>query len=119
MSPLRQRVHNLRRRLIAASVALFIALFGGITIQLASGHDPALGSHKATTTSSSSTSSSSTSANTTSSATAPSTATSSTTAPSTTTSSTTAPSTTTSPSTSTGGSSAGQRTLAPMTTSQS
>jgi hypothetical protein len=30
--------------LIAASVALFIALFGGITIQLASGHDPALSS---------------------------------------------------------------------------
>jgi hypothetical protein len=42
MSPLRQRVHNQRRRLIAASVALFIALFGGITAQLASGHDPAL-----------------------------------------------------------------------------
>jgi hypothetical protein len=30
--------------LIAASVALFIALFGGITVQLASGHDPALSS---------------------------------------------------------------------------
>jgi hypothetical protein len=44
MSPLRKRVHNLRRRLIAASVALFIALFGGITVQLASGHDPALAS---------------------------------------------------------------------------
>jgi hypothetical protein len=42
MSPARQRVHNLRRRVIAASVALFIALFSGITIQLASGHDPAL-----------------------------------------------------------------------------
>ena len=42
MSPLRQRVHELRCRLIAASVALFIALFGGITVQLASGHDPAL-----------------------------------------------------------------------------
>jgi hypothetical protein len=44
MSPLRKRVRNLRRRLIAASVALFIALFGGITVQLASGHDPALAS---------------------------------------------------------------------------
>jgi len=42
MSPLRQRVHNQRRRLIAASVALFIALFGGISVQLASGHDPGL-----------------------------------------------------------------------------
>ena len=44
MSPLRQRVHNLRRRLVAGSVALFIALFAGITVQLASGHDPALSS---------------------------------------------------------------------------
>ena len=52
MSPLRQRVHNLRRRLIAACVALFIALFGGITVQLASGHDPALKSSSATATSS-------------------------------------------------------------------
>jgi hypothetical protein len=42
MSPARQRVHNLRRRVIAASVALFVGLFSGITIQLASGHDPAL-----------------------------------------------------------------------------
>jgi hypothetical protein len=49
MSPLRQRVHDLRRRLVAASVALFIALFGGIAIQLASGHDPALRSDKAAT----------------------------------------------------------------------
>ena len=48
MSPLRQRVHSLRRRLVAASVALFIALFGGIAIQFASGHDPALRSDKAT-----------------------------------------------------------------------
>jgi hypothetical protein len=48
----------LRRRVIAASVALFIALFGGITIQLASGHDPALKSQSsgATTTTSSGTS---------------------------------------------------------------
>jgi hypothetical protein len=44
MSPLRQRVHLLRRRLTAASAALFILLFGGITVQLASGHDPALSS---------------------------------------------------------------------------
>jgi hypothetical protein len=44
MSPVRQRVHLLRRRLTAASVALFILLFGGITVQLASGHDPALSS---------------------------------------------------------------------------
>jgi hypothetical protein len=44
MSPLRQRVHDLRRRLIAASVALFLVLFSGITVQLASGHDPALAS---------------------------------------------------------------------------
>lgn len=44
MSPLRQRVHLLRRRLVAAAVALFVVLFGGITVQLASGHDPALSS---------------------------------------------------------------------------
>jgi hypothetical protein len=44
MSPLRQRVHNLRRRLVAGAVALFVVLFGGITVQLASGHDPALSS---------------------------------------------------------------------------
>jgi hypothetical protein len=44
MSPVRQRVHNLRRRLAAGAVALFVVLFGGITVQLASGHDPALSS---------------------------------------------------------------------------
>jgi hypothetical protein len=48
MTPLRQRVHNLRRRLIAASVALFVVLFGGITVQLASGNDPALSSGTST-----------------------------------------------------------------------
>jgi hypothetical protein len=61
MSPLRQRVHNLRRRLIAASVALFITLFGGLTIQLASGHDPALKSSATATTPSANTTSTTTS----------------------------------------------------------
>jgi hypothetical protein len=51
MGPVRQRVHNLRRRAIAASVALFVALFSGIGIQLASGHDPALKASSAKTTS--------------------------------------------------------------------
>lgn len=49
MSPLRQRVHNLRRRLVAGAVALFVVLFGGITVQLASGHDPALSSTSTST----------------------------------------------------------------------
>ena len=37
-----RRVNAIRARVTAAAVALFIALFGGIAIQLASGHDPAL-----------------------------------------------------------------------------
>jgi hypothetical protein len=65
MSPLRQRVHDLRRRLVAASVALFIALFGGIAIQLASGHDPALRSDKAATAPAGTSTSTSTSTSTT------------------------------------------------------
>jgi hypothetical protein len=37
-----RRVKTIRARITAAAVALFIALFGGIAVQLASGHDPAL-----------------------------------------------------------------------------
>jgi hypothetical protein len=40
----RRRVTLIRKRFAAGAVALFIALFGGITVQLASGHDPALSS---------------------------------------------------------------------------
>jgi hypothetical protein len=37
-----RRVKTIRARITAAAAALFIALFGGIAVQLASGHDPAL-----------------------------------------------------------------------------
>jgi hypothetical protein len=53
----------MRRRLIAASVALFITLFSGIGIQLASGHDPALKSSSAVTTPAATTSTTSQPAN--------------------------------------------------------
>jgi hypothetical protein len=38
----RLRVMQIRKRIAVAAAALFIAVFGGITIQLASGNDPAL-----------------------------------------------------------------------------
>jgi hypothetical protein len=40
----RARVKMIRTRLAVGSAALFVAAFGGITAQLASGHDPALSS---------------------------------------------------------------------------
>jgi hypothetical protein len=39
-----QRIHRLRVRIAAAAVALFIFTWGGLYIQLVSGHDPALAS---------------------------------------------------------------------------
>jgi hypothetical protein len=38
----RRRIHTLRARVAAGAVALFIALFSGLYVQMASGHDPAL-----------------------------------------------------------------------------
>ncbi len=72
MSPSMQarlaRVRHIRRTVAAVSVAVFIALFATIYIQMAAGKDPALGSSTSTaqvsstsTSSDSSTSSSSTS----------------------------------------------------------
>jgi hypothetical protein len=40
VAAMRRRMSTLRRRVVAGSVALFIALFGGLYLQLASGHDP-------------------------------------------------------------------------------
>jgi hypothetical protein len=57
MSPLerrRARVREIRKRVVAGALALFILVFSGITVQLAAGNDPALSkpTAKATTTSS-------------------------------------------------------------------
>ena len=38
----RRRIHTIRTRVAAGAAALFIALFSGLYIQMASGHDPAL-----------------------------------------------------------------------------
>ncbi len=37
-----QRIRDLRRRVVAVSVALFVTVWAGLYIQLVSGHDPAL-----------------------------------------------------------------------------
>jgi hypothetical protein len=42
----RRRAQLIRGRVVAGAVALFVAVFGGITAQLASGHDPALAKSK-------------------------------------------------------------------------
>jgi hypothetical protein len=45
MSPARvERIRRIRTRVAASAAALFVALFGLIGVQLASGHDPALSS---------------------------------------------------------------------------
>ena len=46
----RRRVQLIRKRIVGGAMALFVAVFGGITAQLAAGNDPALSS-KATATS--------------------------------------------------------------------
>jgi len=43
-----RRKKLIRGRVVAGAVALFVALFGGITAQLASGHDPALAKQSTT-----------------------------------------------------------------------
>jgi len=58
----RARVRRIRARVAAGATALFLAAFSGLYVQMATGHDPALGTSTAqvasATTSSSSTSSS-------------------------------------------------------------
>jgi len=39
----RRRIHRIRARVAAAAAATFLALFSGLYVQMASGHDPALG----------------------------------------------------------------------------
>jgi cell division protein FtsN len=39
-----QRIHALRTRVVAIAVALFVAAWAGLYVQLLSGHDPALAS---------------------------------------------------------------------------
>ncbi len=40
----RERIHTLRMRVVAIAVALFVAAWVGLYLQLVSGHDPALAS---------------------------------------------------------------------------
>jgi hypothetical protein len=54
----RARVLQIRRRVAAVAVTVFIALFGTIYVQMAAGNDPALSTSKATSAASSSSSSS-------------------------------------------------------------
>jgi len=46
---LQQRVLRIRRTVVAAAVAVFIAVFSTIYVQMASGNDPGLASPSATT----------------------------------------------------------------------
>jgi type VI protein secretion system component VasF len=46
----RRRAQLIRGRVAAGAVALFVVVFGGITAQLASGHDPALAKQSTTAT---------------------------------------------------------------------
>jgi hypothetical protein len=43
----RARIRRIRARVAAGATALFIALFSGLYVQMASGHDPALGAESA------------------------------------------------------------------------
>jgi hypothetical protein len=58
MSPVRQRILQIRRRVAAVAVTVFIALFSAIYVQMATGNDPALGSGTTTASTTSSTASS-------------------------------------------------------------
>jgi hypothetical protein len=46
----RARILRIRKRVAAASVIVFLALFSTIYVQMALGHDPALGSQKSQST---------------------------------------------------------------------
>jgi hypothetical protein len=41
--PRAQRAHRIRRTVVAGAVAAFVALWGGLYVQMRAGHDPALG----------------------------------------------------------------------------
>lgn len=56
----RQRTRRIRKRIAVLASTAFIAIFGGITVQMASGHDPVLTAGKLATSTQSSTASSST-----------------------------------------------------------
>jgi hypothetical protein len=43
----RARVRRLRARVAAGATAVFLALFAGLYVQMATGHDPALGAESA------------------------------------------------------------------------
>jgi hypothetical protein len=58
MSPVRQRILQIRRRVAAVAVTVFIALFSAIYVQMATGNDPALGSGTTSAAATSSTASS-------------------------------------------------------------
>ena len=64
----RARVRRIRGRIAAAATALFLALFSGLYVQMATGNDPALGAESAqVATATQATTSSSSSSSTTSS----------------------------------------------------
>jgi hypothetical protein len=44
----RRRIHRIRARVAAAAAATFLAVFSGLYVQMASGHDPALGASATT-----------------------------------------------------------------------
>jgi hypothetical protein len=45
----RRRILRIRRTVVAISLAMFIALFSGLYVQMAAGRDPVLGSHTVAT----------------------------------------------------------------------
>jgi hypothetical protein len=49
LSRRRRRVQLIRGRVVGGSIAVFVAVFGGITAQLAAGNDPALSTSSSTT----------------------------------------------------------------------
>lgn len=55
----RQRTRRIRKRIAVLASTAFIAIFGGITVQMASGHDPVLTAGKPATSTQTSTTSSS------------------------------------------------------------
>ena len=62
----RARVRRIRARVAAGATALFLAAFSGLYVQMATGHDPALGTSTAQVASATSSSSSTTSSSSTS-----------------------------------------------------
>ena len=65
----RRRIVLIRRTVVAISLAMFIALFSGLYVQMAAGRDPVLGSSQAAISTKSSSSTSSDDSSTTSSST--------------------------------------------------